>query len=199
MRLKRASFVFFFFLAAGAALQIVAAQPVIFTALNGVSSSAALAPGAWVSIYGASFAATPLTAQSTSLPMTLGGVSVSVAGLPASLSYVSPTQINAVIPLGVTIPTNAVATLVVTSGNGSGSYNIRLAREAPAIFTQDGSGLGMALVFDAKLNPVTTVHPNDTLILYAAGLGPVDSSGRVSDPVDVYLGERKAQVLFAGL
>ena len=198
MRLTRASVVFLF-LAAGAALHPVAAQPVIFTALNSVSSSAALAPGAWVSIYGASFAVTPQTAQSTSLPMTLGGVSVTVAGLPASLSYVSPTQINAIIPFEVTIPANTVASLVVTSAIGSGSYNIRLARESPAIVTQDGSGLGMALVFDAKLNPVTTVHPNDTLILYAAGLGPVDSSGGVVDPVDVYLGERKAQMLHAGL
>ena len=43
MRLTRASVVFLF-LAAGAALHPVAAQPVIFTALNGVSSSAALAP-----------------------------------------------------------------------------------------------------------------------------------------------------------
>jgi hypothetical protein len=57
----------------------------------------------------------------------------------------------------------------------------------------------MALVFDANLKPVATVHPTDTLILYAAGLGPVDSSGRVVDPVDVYLGERRAQVQFAGL
>jgi hypothetical protein len=57
----------------------------------------------------------------------------------------------------------------------------------------------MAMVFDANLKPVATVHRNDTIILYAAGLGPVDSSGKVVDPVDVYLGERKAQVQFAGL
>src|SRR5437868_7344440 len=37
------------------------------------------------------------------------------------------------------------------------------------------------------------------LILYAAGLGPMDASGRVVDEVEVYIGERKAQVLFAGL
>jgi uncharacterized protein (TIGR03437 family) len=184
----------------GAAVQIAAAQPVIFTALNGASSGAVLSPGSWVSIFGENFAAAPQSAQSAAaLPVTLGGASVTVGGMPASLSYVSPTQINALIPMGLTIPTNVVVPVAVTTASGSGSYNIRLTRDAPAVFTQDGSGLGMALVFDGKFNPVATVHPNDVVILYAAGLGPVDSTGRVMDPVDIYLGERKAQVMFAGL
>ena len=44
---------------AGAAVQISPARPVIFTALNGASSSAVLSPGSWVSIYGVNFAAAP--------------------------------------------------------------------------------------------------------------------------------------------
>jgi uncharacterized protein (TIGR03437 family) len=185
---------------AGALAHIASAQPVIFTALNSASASALLSPGSWISIYGLNFASSPQTVQSLApLPVTLGGVSVTVGGASASLSYVSPTQINALISFFVTIPSNTVVPVTVTTAAGSGSYNIRLTPVAPAIFTQDGSGLGMALVFDAKFNPVATVHPNDVLILYAAGLGPTDDSGRVLDPVDVYLGERKAQVMFAGL
>ena len=179
-------------LIAGAPMQVAAAQPTIFTALNGTSSGAVLSPGSWVSIYGANFATSPQTAgNAANLPVTLGGVSVTVGGMPAALGYVSPAQINALIPLSVAIPSNTVVPLAVTTAAGTGSYNIRLTRESPAIFTQDGSGLGMALVFDAKFNPVVTVHPNDVLILYAAGLGPVDSSGRVLDPVDVYLGSER--------
>jgi len=184
---------------AGAAVQIASAQPVIFTVLNGVSSDAAVSPGSWVSIYGVNLAAAPQSAQAVPLTTQLGGVTVTVAGLPATLRYVSPTQVNALVPFEVAIPTNTVVPLVITSGGGSGSYNIRLTRDAPAIFSQDGSGLGLAMVFDGKFNPVGTVHQNEVLILYAAGLGPVDGSGRVVDPVEVYLGERKAQVLFAGL
>jgi uncharacterized protein (TIGR03437 family) len=183
----------------GAAIQSAAAQPVILTALNGVSSGAVLSPGSWVSIYGANLAPAPQTAQSTPLPTTLGGVSVAVGGVTASLRYVSPSQINALIPFEVAIPSNAAVPLAVTSSAGSASYNLRLTRDAPAIFSQDGSGLGMALVLDAKFNPAATVHPGDVLIFYAAGLGPVDSAGRVLDPVEVYLGERKAQVLSAVL
>ena len=180
-----------------AAGEICYAQPVIFTALNAASSSALLAPGVWVSIFGTDFAAKAQTAQSVPLPASLGGVSVTVGGVAASLSYVSPTQVNALIPLAV--PSNTVVPLVVTTGAGSGAYNIRLTRDAPALFSQDGSGLGMAMVFDAKFNPAATVHPNDVLILYAAGLGPVDGSGQVVDPVEVFLGERKATVFYAGL
>ena len=187
-----------FMLAAGLAC-IAPAQPVILTALNAASSSALLSPGSWVSIYGFNFASTPQTAQSVPLPMSLGGVSVTVGGVAASLRYVSPSQVNALIPFEVAIPSSTVVSLVVTSAGGSASYNIRLTRDAPAIFSQDGSGLGMAVALDAKFNPVATVYPNDVLILYAAGLGPVDNSGRVIDPVEVYLGERKAQMLFAGL
>lgn len=185
-------------LLAAAAVHIAAAQPVIFTVLNGVSSSALLSPGSWVSIYGANLAAAPQTAQSATLPTMLGGVSVTVGSVAATLRYVSPSQVNALIPSDIGIPSNTVVPMVVTSGGGSASYNLRLTRDAPAIFTQDGSGLGLALLFDGQFKPLTIVHPNDVLILYATGLGPVDGSGRLVDPVQVYLGERKAQVLFAG-
>jgi uncharacterized protein (TIGR03437 family) len=126
-------------------------------------------------------------------------VSVSVGALSASIIDIYPTQIDALIPLEVVIPDNTVVPLVVTTQGGSGSYNIRLTRDAPALITQDSSGLGLAQILDPMLNPVATVHPNDTIVLNAAGLGPVDSSGNVLDPVEVYLGERKAQVLSAVL
>jgi hypothetical protein len=54
-------------------------------------------------------------------------------------------------------------------------------------------------VFDANFRPIDTIGPQDTVILYAMGLGPTDNSGHVVDDVEVYIGERRAQVLFAGL
>src|ERR1019366_6844043 len=44
-----------------------------------------------------------------------------------------------------------------------------------------------------------TIAAQDVVVLYAAGLGPADSSGHAVDEVEVYIGDRKAQVLFAGL
>lgn len=174
------------------------AQPVVTMVVNRTSYSAVVSPGSWVIILGYNFAASPLSAPAGSLPTTLGGTSVTVGGLPASLLSVSPNEIDALVPSQAAIPQNTVVPLVVTSGAGSVTYNIRLTREAPAIFARnDGSGL--ALLFDANFRQVDTVGSQDTVILYATGLGPTDSSGRVVDNVEVYIGERRAQVLFAGL
>jgi uncharacterized protein (TIGR03437 family) len=179
---------------------ILPAQPVVSAVLNGASYSAAVSPGCWVVIFGTRLAAAPMSAPSGALPNTLAGVSVSVAGLPAPLLYVSPNQINALIPFETLIPGNTVAPVVVNAPGGTSTYNIRLSRNAPAIFTRNGAGTGRALVFDANFQAVDTVGVQDTVILYATGLGPVSGTqGQVVDGVEVYIGERKAQVLFAGL
>ena len=142
----------------------------------------------------------PLSANGGQSSATLGGVSVTVAGLPAPLLYVSPGQINLLIPFEVQIPASTVVPVVVTSAGGVTSYNIRLTRDAPGIFTRNGSGTGTALMFDSNFQPVDTVGSKDTVILYATGLGATSAqTNSLVDEVEVYIGERKAQVLFAGL
>ena len=179
---------------------LASAQPAVSSILNAASYDAVISPGCWVAIFGSNLAAAPLNASTVPLPPTLGGVSVSVGGLPAALLYVSPGQINALIPSEVVIPTSTVVPVVVTSSGGSSSHNIRLTRNAPAIFTRNGAGTGRALIFDSNFQTVDTVGEKDVVILYATGLGA--TSGRsetVVDDVEVYIGERKAEVLFAGL
>jgi uncharacterized protein (TIGR03437 family) len=188
------------FFALGLAPWIGSAQPVVSAVLNAASYDSVVSPASSVAIFGSNLAPAPLSAGSSSLPLTLGGVSISVAGLPARLFYVSPNQINLVIPSEVMIPSSSVVPVVVTSSGGTTSYNIRLTRNGPGIFTRNGSGTGRALLFDSNFQPVDTVVPKQALILYATGLGLTSGdSGRVVDEVEVYIGERKAQVLFAGL
>jgi uncharacterized protein (TIGR03437 family) len=189
---------FTFLVLAGAFACSASAQPVVTTVVNRASYSAVVSPNCWVIILGYNFAPGSLSAPGGSLPTTLGGVSVNVAGLPAPLLYVSPDEIDALVPSQAAIPQNTVVPLVVTSGAGTGAYNIRLTRNAPAIFTRNDGG-GQALVYDSNFRQVDTVGPQDTVIFYATGLGPTDGSGHVVDAVEVYIGERKAQVLFAGL
>ncbi len=112
----------------------------------------------------------------------------------------SPAQVNILIPFEVQISASTAVPLVVTSGSGTASYNLRLMRNAPGIFTRNGTGTSRTLVFDSKFQPVNTVVPNDILVLCATGLGATsaETNGAV-DEVEVYIGERKAQVLFAGL
>src|SRR5579872_4570709 len=179
---------------AGALACSTFAQPVVTTVVNKASYSAVLSANCWVVIAGYNFAASSMSAPADSSPTTLGGVSVNVAGVLAPLIYVSPNEIDALVPAQTAIPQNTVVPLVVTSSGGSATYNIRLTRNAPALFTNPDTG--QALVFDANFRPIDTIGPQDTVILYAMGLGPTDSSGRVVDAVDVYIGDRRAQVLF---
>jgi uncharacterized protein (TIGR03437 family) len=176
-----------------------AAQPSISAVLNAASYTATVAPGGWIAIFGTKLAPSTATAQSLPLQNTLGGVTVTVGGAAAPLLFVSATQINALIPADVAIPANTVTPVVVSAAGQSATYNIRLTRDAPAIFTRNGAGTGRALLFDAKFATVDTVRSGDTLILYATGLGPTNAAGQTVDGVEVYIGERKAQVMFAGL
>ncbi len=179
---------------------LAAAQPVVSSIVNAASYDAVVSPGCLVVIFGSNLAAAPLSANGGQSPTSLGGVSVTVAGLPAPLLYVSPGQINLLIPFEVQIPASTVVPVVVTSTGGKISYNIRLTRNAPGIFTLSGSGTEPALIFDSNFQPVKTVGAKDTVILYATGLGATSAeTNSVVDEVEVYIGERKALVSFAGL
>jgi uncharacterized protein (TIGR03437 family) len=124
---------------------------------------------------------------------------------------VSPGQINFVVPfeaaLGASVPV-----MVTTSNGASAPVNITLVRDAPALFTQNAQGNGMAIAFNANFQPITSVG-SDVIILYAVGLGPTNpppaSSAQggaptepfnsVVDQVQVFIGEMPCQVQFAGL
>jgi len=187
-------------------------QPVVQQVLNAASYTHALAPGTWAAIFGTQLAVSTASAQTVPLPLTLAEVrSVTVGGVQAPLSYVSPGQVNFVVPfeaaLGASVPV-----VVTTSGGASASVNITLVRDAPALFTQNSQGAGMAIAFDANFQPITSVG-SDVIILYTVGLGPTNPPpassaqggtsaeplNRVVDQVQVFIGEMPCQVQFAGL
>ncbi|MGH9842518.1 MAG: Ig-like domain-containing protein [Blastocatellia bacterium] len=120
-------------------------------------SEKAIAPEAIVSAFGANLSATTATATDTDpnldgiqLPATLGGTSVRVKGIAAPLLFVSPQQVNFIIPASIA-PSKDEQDYVeveVTTGNGAVSRGrILVAVVAPAIFTFDGSGRGMPAAY----------------------------------------------------
>lgn len=183
---------------------VVRGQSSIGAVLNGASYSAVLAPGCWATIFGENLAGGPLAAQSVPLPRELGGVTVTVGGAGAELLYVSPKQINFLIPYEVAIPERygkPTAVVVTRSGGGTASYSIHLSRVAPALFSRDASGTGRALVFNSRFEPAESLAAGDVVILYAAGLGRTVPGGVVAEPVEIYMGEQKLganEVLFVG-
>src|ERR1700736_3498151 len=120
MIIKTMGRTFAFLMVAGAFACCASAQPVVTTVVNRASYSAVVSPNCWVVIVGYNIAPGSLSAPGGSLPTTLGGVSVSVAGLPAQLLSVPPNEIDALVPAQVASPQNTVVPLVVTSGTSSG-------------------------------------------------------------------------------
>ncbi|MES1257070.1 MAG: hypothetical protein ABUS51_01520 [Acidobacteriota bacterium] len=181
--------------------------------LNGASFGPQVAPGTWVAIFGTQLAPSAASATSAPFATRLNGVAVTVAGVAAPLSYVSPDQINALIPFEAATLTGfqkADVPVVVTTPQGkSPSFTLTLASTAPAVFTKNFAGTGDALAFDARFQPVTTLG-TDPLVLYATGLGatsPPAATGSLAgaEPlnrvggVSVSIGESPASVLYAGL
>src|SRR5437016_2266081 len=104
---------------------LASAGPVISAGgiLNGASfrfstvPGGGIAPGAIISIFGTGLASATLGAPSVPLTTTLGGTSVSIAGIPAALYFVSANQINAQVPW--TVASGSLPVVVTLNGAGS--------------------------------------------------------------------------------
>ena len=111
------------------------------------SGAVPIAPDSIVSLLGDNLAAAAVIAPSAPLPTSLGGISVvfrDSAGVerPAALAFVSPAQINAVVPADTA---TGQATVTVKSGAGDiASGSVAVVSVAPAIFSADGTGSGAA-------------------------------------------------------
>ena len=184
-----------------------------------------IAPGLWVTIGGTNLAGPPQTWNLDGvqeLPVYLGGATVTFNGAPAALLYVSPTQINALVPAGVA--SGKVQVVAQVNGLSSSPFTITAQPAQPAVYappTADAATFfvtaalaGTAtLVGNSATDPrvVRPVYPGDTLDLYMIGLGAtLDPSKFVTDrvfsgafpvsaPVTATVGGEPANVLFAGL
>jgi uncharacterized protein (TIGR03437 family) len=193
----------------------------------GAFGGGAAAPGTWIEIFGANLS------QSTrawveadfvnnTAPRSLDGVSVLVGGRPAFVGYVSPTQVNALLPADVPLGTQSVIVRnAIGEGGGSVvSVNANAAGIlAPAQFRLSGQQYIGALFDDGKTwamargavagidsRPAT---PGDRLTTFGVGLGPVISglqpgvvpSGPQSiiNQLQIYLANVPASVSYAGL
>jgi uncharacterized protein (TIGR03437 family) len=147
--------------------------------VNAAQSTAGMAPGTIASVFGTnlSFETRSVTAsdlRNGRLPTRLGstGVTISVGGLPASLLYISPSQINFVVPTELR-PANFE--IVISRQNLAGPrIRVPVTEFAPALFEFPP---GWAIVsrpdgsLVTKSNPI---QPGEWVTLWANGLGPVN-------------------------
>ncbi len=149
----------------------------IVNAGSSVPFTAEFVPGEFISIFGANLATT--TATDPTLPTGLGGVQVLVNGTPTAVRYVSPGQVNAVIPLG--IDTGIASIQVVNSLGTSNTVSNYVGETQPGIFN---SATSAPAVFHGNNTIVSASNPaavGEELAIYLTGLGTLDSSGNATD------------------
>jgi uncharacterized protein (TIGR03437 family) len=135
-----------------------------------------LAPNTIASMYGKNlaYATQSLTANEASngiLPTVLPGtgVHILVGGIPANLYYVSPGQINFLIPVNL-LP-GPINLQLVIDGLAGPLVPLQLAAAAPALFQLD---LQYAVATHADGSVIThsaPAKPGEVVVLYATGLG----------------------------
>jgi uncharacterized protein (TIGR03437 family) len=209
-------------------LTTIESKPSVGSVVSAASFLPGIVDGSWVSILGTNLSATTRSWRDDEivdgrLPTTLDGVSVTIGGLPAAISYISPTQLNVQAP--ATGKTGPVIVVVNNNLATSPPVNADLRRNAPGLFvfspgggkypaalvvSSDGATayLGPAGLFGTAL-ATRPARPGEILVLYATGLGPTDppvtpglvfsGAARTTDPVAVTLGGMDAPVAFAGL
>ncbi len=162
-----------------------------------------------VAAFGTNLATGIEVAQSLPLPQALAGTTVTVNGVLAPLFFVSPTQLNFLIPPNVELGPAQILVSTVAGNFSLGTIEIVAAR--PALFTANASGQGDAAAvatadgvtfqnapFDVTING----RPN-VLLLFGTGLrrafvNTPNASNGVADAVNATIEGLTARVLFAG-
>jgi uncharacterized protein (TIGR03437 family) len=162
-------------------------------------SGGPFAPNSVLSIFGSNLAwsAQSITAgdiQAGRLPTMLNGVEVFLASWPAPILYVSPTQINFLIPINRTAGT--VTVRVVREGWTGPEVTIALVDAAPALFDYEGYAIAQKWPDYSLIAPDSPASPGDVVILYATGLGNTQNDPSTPDQIPQY----PAKILdFSGL
>lgn len=200
-----------------------AAQPVVAT--GGVVNAASYAPegfpnsgiarGAMFIVFGTGLGPQNLQ-QSSGLPLgtELAGTSVRIsmagASVDAYLYYTSASQLAAILPSST--PEGKGTVTVTYNGRTSVPAAITVVRRAVGSFTQNQAGMGPAIVQNFTLpgnyalnTLLEPAKPRQIAVLWATGLGPIDSLDNVQPPVgnvgsdvQVLVGNLPSKVLYAG-
>lgn len=191
-------------------------------------SFSTVAPGSYIEIFGSNLCDTVGTWDefftNNTAPTSLAGVSVTIGGQRAFVSYVSPTQVNVQVPS--TISFNQNLNVVLTfKGQSTAAFPIATRRVyggmlAPAQFKVGDK----QFVYASKGNTGTIVSngtipgvasapatPGETLVLFGSGFGDMtpfnipiagqipSTLGTLSFPVTVKVGGIDSQVTFQGV
>ncbi len=167
------------------AVRLLAPSP-IANAASGLAGP--VAPGELVTIHGSGLGPAELTSEAA-------GTQVFFDGVAAPVIYTSATQVATLVP-----PLAGSTTSVEVSYRGTieAAFTAAVTPLAPALFTYDSTGRGLAAAIDQdhSYNGLTSsALPGDTITLFATGLG---LAGQAGAPIKVTIGGAAAEILHAG-
>jgi uncharacterized protein (TIGR03437 family) len=210
----------------GGALPVIRATQGVITA-GAFGGSSSVAPGTWVEIYGSNLASDTrtwttddFTNGGQNAPVSLDRTNVTISGQQAYIDYISPGQVNALLPL--VSPGPQQMTITTAAGN-SATYSVNVATNQFAVYAPPQFVVGGNQYVGAIFNDGTYVmppnaasgftsrqaHPGETITFFGIGFGPASnglqpgtlSAGQVAikGTVQVLFGTAPAVVSFAGL
>ncbi|HTR38055.1 MAG TPA: SBBP repeat-containing protein [Bryobacteraceae bacterium] len=157
-------------------------RPVVTGVVNGATFQPGVSANSWATIQGTNLASKTdnwnNSIQNGQLPTSLDGVTVLFDGIPAYISYISPTQLNVLVP-----NIRSTTTSVVVSNSGAkvtSIFNAPAGQAGPAFFVwPDNQAVATHqdysyAVKNGTFSTLTTVaaKPGDVLILWGTGFGP---------------------------
>src|ERR1035437_3671454 len=139
------------------------------------------APNTFVTIYGLNLAYTTRALAASdiaggTLPTVLGttGVRVLINNIPANIYYVSPTQVNLLIPTSL-VPGPVMLQLVVDSLAGP-AIPILLQSAAPSLFQLDAATVLAVHLDGSTITAASPAQPGEVVVLFASGLGATNAA-----------------------
>jgi uncharacterized protein (TIGR03437 family) len=160
-----------------------------YTAASVVNSATnladALAPNAIATIYGADLCYGTSQASSANivnrmLPSVLAGVRVYVGGYPASLYYVSPRQINFLIP---EVRPGDMDFFIAREGTAGPHVRITVRDVGPGLYQWEQGMIASTHADGSNITKDHPAHAGETVVLYGTGLGdtePAQLVGQIS-------------------
>jgi minor extracellular serine protease Vpr len=188
------------------------------------TNNTTVAVGGYATIFGTNMSEAIQISPSTDFPVSLSGVAVSFdvpdaqISVPGRMYYVSPTQINLVVPTELRGYTKANVKVMIWDNNWNdttsadpttrATFEVNLADISPAFFEFDTTfaGCQCAAALDEKNGYVTKSHPvlrgqAHRAIFFLSGLGELQQQGTLSVTKftpDVTIGGVRATVDYSG-
>jgi len=188
--------------------------------VNAAANTLVVAANTWIAVRGTNLApAGDIRTWQTSdflngqMPTSLDGVSVTINGVSAYVSYISPAQVNALTPPG--LQAGVAQVQVTNNGQQSAIVGVQLQSYSPTFFTFNGAYIA-ALHADGTILAPASLYPGlsvpaqrgEIVALYGNGFGPVSTavspgslqqSGTLPVMPVVTVGGTQTTLTFAGL